>query len=437
MNLKRFLLISYILSFLLSSACESSDDHLTERVQVTVDFAVPVPDVKSMSGFLHGINNDQPVDSLITLLEPKLLRSGSGYESAYPRKARFSSKHILVLSDLWYNGPGKRFSVMPYDNYEVYREFVKEVAILTQGNFIYDVWNEPDNDFIWRGSREQFYESFKIAHDAIRSELGDQAIISGPSTHWFPTWINEFAYYCDNNDIQLDVFSYHELHETNNPYSVQQHLRSLRDIVYNQSTNLAKSVKEIHVNEYGYHGSQHNPAQILGYLYHLEQGEADGACRACWKDEDGVSTCWTGTIGGLLTRDELKPRASWWTHRLYAESIAKRVHSNTNVSFVANFAYQTASRNQAKVLVANSHRQEIIQEMSVVLSNLRALPFVGQADASILVRVYEIPDTGEAVLEEPIFKQEQSHTIDKNEVEITFSGIDPLTTLVLEIRQDI
>ena len=423
-------LVLVVLFFLAS--CEDREDYLTDRVDVIVDFAVPETDVKSMSGFLHGINIDDPADSLIDLLEPRLLRSGTGFFKAYPRKARISDRHILILSDLWHNGPGKGFTVMPYEDYDVYREFLRTVIDSTRGRVIYDVWNEPDVGFIWTGTMEQFFECFKFTHDVIREELGSSAVISGPSTHWIPEWINGFADYCNRNDMQLDVFSFHDLYENDNPYTTLQHLRDLRSVL-SRYTNL--QVQEIQVNEYGYKGSHHNPAQIMGYLYNLEKGGADGACRACWPDNRDVSSCWNGTIGGLLTPGEFLPRASWWTHRLYAESISGRVQSEVGASFVTCFAYRHPTDLQrARVVVANAHRKEVIKELRIVVDNLSSLSSIGQGDDTVNVRMYEIPDTGEAPLENLIFREETSYPINRDRVEITFADVKPLTNYILELN---
>ena len=436
MNLRRFLLTAYLLFLILLTGCHEGDDGFTDRVNVLVDFAIPESNVKSMSGFLHGINIDDPVDSLVTLLQPALLRGGTGYYPIRSRKARFSSKNILLLSDLWYNGPGRGFSVMPYDDYDVYRDFLKSVIDTTRSSVIYDVWNEPDVGFLWRGTREQFYECFKITHDVIRQELGYAALISGPSTHWIPEWIEGFASYCNKNNVQLDVFSYHELYETDNPYSVQQHLRTLRNHIDTRYTNLR--VKEIQVNEYGYNGSQHNPALILGYLYNLERGGADGACRACWGDQESSSTCWNGTIGGLLTPGDLLPRASWWTHKLYAESISERVQSNATAPFVANFAYRDPIRwNRARIIIANAHRKETVRELTITIESMNSLNFIDNNDKQINIKVYEVPNTGEAAVESIILKQEGSYLIDNNATEITFTDVKPYANYVLEISSDI
>lgn len=314
------LFFNIIIISVLFTACNSDDSEI-EEAQVVIDFSTPVTGIRSMSGFLHGIGPDRPSDSLLTPLAPNLLRSGIYFFESYQRKKELfrNARQILVISDLWYNGPGKGFSTMPFDDYEVYESFLIDVAAQTNGEVIYDIWNEPDVGFIWTGTQEQFYECFKFTTEVLRRELGNKAIISAPSTHWIPEWIEGFAKYCEKEQIAPDIFSFHELYETESPISVREHLQYLRYDIIKKNSYLQSHIKEIQVNEYGYQGSQHTPAMILGYLYNLEKGEADGACRACWR-EDGISSCWNGTIGGLLTYGKLEPRAAWWTHKLYTES---------------------------------------------------------------------------------------------------------------------
>ena len=409
--------------------CGGSDETI-DNAYLNIDFSTPVQ-VKSMNGFLHGINHDHPADSLLTLLAPRLLRSGTGFFKSYQRKKELlhEAKQILVLSDLWYNGPGDRFRVMPFEDYGVYEDFLIDVAQQTKGEVIYDVWNEPDVTTLWKGTPEQFFEYFKFTCQVLRRELGEKAIISAPSTHWIPKWVEGFANYCEREQVAPDIFSYHELYETTDPTSVQEHLRSLRYDLINRNRFLRENIKEIQVNEYGYNGSQHNPAMILGYLHNLEEGEADGACRACWREE-GISSCWNGTIGGLLTYDSLKPRASWWTHRLYAESVANRVLSRKNVSYISSFAYLHQSI--GKVIVANSNTEYSVNHLSIKMEGLARIPSV--PNDSILVKVSQLPDTHYDYSYGLEIVSENYYNIYNDHIVITIDNVRPLANYVLEIN---
>ena len=430
MNL-RLTLLTNCFALLLFTGCDNDDDGFTDRVDVLVDLAVPETNVKSMSGFLHGININDPSDSLITSLDPKLLRSGTTFFNSYQRKKTLVSdaRQILIISDMWFNGPGKGFTVMPFENYLVYEEFLLDLIRQTGDDVIYDVWNEPDVGFVWTGTKEQFYECFKFTHNVLRRELGNRAIISAPSTHWIPEWIEGFANYCQKEKIAPDIFSYHELYATESTVSVREHLQSLRYKTIGKRRFLETHIKEIQVNEYGYNGSQHSPAMIFGYLYNLEKGEADGACRACWREE-GISTCWNGTIGGLLKPQELLPRASWWTHKLYAESIDSRVTSSTSVPYIASFAYQ--HQNTRKVIIANSHVEKHIKRLKLKIEGLDVIPSIPQD--SVYVKILTVPNADTATVDGLQVLSDGYYQRRNNHINIVLDDVHPLANYVVEIN---
>lgn len=62
-------------------------------------------------------------------------------------------------------------------------------------------------------------------------------------------------------------------------------------------------VKRIQINEIIGPSAQYRPGEILGYFRYVEQGGADGACKACWHDIRG-----NDTLDGILTADTHAPR---------------------------------------------------------------------------------------------------------------------------------
>ena len=50
---------------------------------------------------------------------------------------------------------------------------------------------------------------------------------------------------------------------------------------------------------------------ILGYLYYLEKGRADGACKSCWPDTRRENNCFNGSLDGLIdphATDDFDPK---------------------------------------------------------------------------------------------------------------------------------
>jgi hypothetical protein len=379
----------------------NDDPERIESATIEVDFAVPVAN-KSMSGFLHGLSVNNPPDSLITTLKPKLLRSGELFFSVYDRKVELQARPILVITDLWY-GHSNGFETMPYDDYDAYRDFLLDVIDRTRGlDVIYDIWNEPDQtggDFtFWKGTQEQFFETFKITHDILRAESDGEVVISGPSTHWSPEYLDDFLRYCLAHDVQLDVLSWHDFQSSNDISQVATKLSQMRSAYLENPAFALLGIREIHINEYGLSDKHLVPAFVLAYLYYLEVGKADGACRTCWHN------CWNSSISDLLT-DALDPRAAWWVHKYYAESNLNRVQSSTNQRYLVPFAsFASTGDNKAQVLLAN-HYTSSIEDVSITLKNIASIP--GFADAQEVRAVWlKIPATDMLPLFGPLTESE-------------------------------
>lgn len=365
-----------------------------------------------MSGFLHGVTADNPPDSLITSLEPKLMRGGGQFFSAYNRKVALKARPILMLTDLWYSY-SNGFETMPYDDYDAYRQFVLDVIDSTKDlNVIYDIWNEPDQGgegfVFWKGTKEQFFETFKITHDILRAESNKDVLISGPSTHWSPKYLDDFLKYCLVHDVQLDVLSWHEFQAGNDISQVATNLIRMRQDYVENPVFAQLGIQEIHINEYSFTDKHMVPAFILAYLYYLEKGQADGACRTCWYN------CWNSSISDLLT-DELEPRAAWWVHKYYAESSSHRVQSSTNQRFLVPFASLTPDQDsKARLLLAN-HYISPIENMSIRLKNITSIP--GLEDAQDVRMVWhKIPSTEKLPLFEPLMIDEKVISVVNGEI---------------------
>lgn len=417
----RFTQSCFIILTLVLSSCDDDPEEI-ESATIEVDFAVS-NDVQSMSGFLHGITLDNPPDSLIAPLEPKLLRSSTRLFSTYDRKILLGARPILMITDLWYVYSNK-FATMPYDDYDEYQKFLLGVVEETRElDVIYDIWNEPDQaegDFLfWKGTKEQFFETFKITHDLLRSELGAKAVISGPSTHWQPEYLDDFLKYCLNNEIQLDILSWHEFQASNDISQVATNLNQMRRNYIDNPTFSPLNIQEIHINEYGFSDKHMVPAFILAYLYYLEQGQADGACRTCWDN------CWSSSIGDLLT-DKLEPRAAWWIYKYYAESNRNRVQSITNQRFLVPFASLTPDEeNKARILLAN-HYTFPIENVQIRLKNINKVPGLENAQ-EVRIILFKIPDTERLPLFEPMVLEELTMSIVDNSVTLereSFSNKD-------------
>lgn len=380
-----------------------------QATTISVDCGNAV-DVKSMVGFLHfkdssGLTND------MRKLSPKFWRVGWGWaiasKSNMPdpldilKDQRISP--ILVLSDFYqYPDSGKRKNwQLPTRKQPEFLGFVQTFYKRFGNNVIYDIWNEPNHEHFWpEGSEDAFFHTFKLAHDKIRAMPGGRnAIISGPSIDKFDkAYLQRFLDFCVKNKIKLDILSWHDFREGNKLLKLEDDLKWVRQ---NWIDTKYKSlgIQDIHINEIIGEQDQYSPATALTYFKVLENGRADGACKACWNDSKGVSNCTNNSLDGLIDENG-KPRAIWWAYKYYAESINRRLLSTADSRDLVSFAYLgDKNGKEINVLFTNYNSRE--QTISLNLQRLNKVKNFKKAQ-SVTAVCYEIPATGEAVLKQPV-----------------------------------
>lgn len=375
------------------------------RVEALFDQALTAN--RSMSGLLLGTGATQPQDAQIQPLQPRnwLLAD----LSLYPRARGFGADVEYELSDVWgypaSNWPRGR----PYDASSNYAGFVRQQALQGLTHSIsWNVWNEPDDFFStgsWDGTRQQFFETYLAAYQAIRSVLGSTAVIVGPSiSRYDADFLAAFADYCLAQGCEINLLSWHELGYHRPLSTIADHLAAVRRDIVDNPKYAALKIKDIQINETVGPLETLNPAAILTYLRYLELGGASGAARACWTGADGNSTCKNQTLDGLLTPDSLQPRAAWWAYKLYADGTASRVAgTTTDARYLVLASSGSASTATAQVLTGyssvNVDAAPANAWVAVRLKGLGALPF--QTGANLQVTVRGVPASGEAALAAP------------------------------------
>ncbi len=77
----------------------------------------------------------------------------------------------------------------------------------------WEIWNEPDlrtgpNSPCWTGTKEQFFDLYKLTSRHLRATFGDTIKIGGPA-FCGGGWMNEFLAFCKAESLPLDFFSWH------------------------------------------------------------------------------------------------------------------------------------------------------------------------------------------------------------------------------------
>ena len=401
----------------------------TGTAVITVDFAKPDTGVKSMSGFLHGLYKNNPPDNLILPLKPKQWRFSETEPIYFERIKKSGARAQIVLSDFWgYTGLSTN-RPWAYENYPQFENFVRELARANKSpELIWDVWNEPEDKRLpyWKGTFEQFSETYRRAYRVLREELGPDVMIGGPSfSRYDRALLTKFLNYCKANGCEVNFLSWHELDESI-VTSIPERLEEARRLFVNNPEYASLKIKEIQINEIIGGEAQYSPGMILGHFYYLEKGKADGANKACWEDSRGKSNCDDGKLDGLISSDTFQPRAAWWAYKTYADGAESRVMSaTTNPNVVALGSSQSDSANKAQVLVGffkESFLDSSKINVSINLNNLKNLPFAANSQ-SVKIKIEKIPDAGEQAVKNLDFVSEESFPLLNSSLTIKLDNV--------------
>ena len=282
-------------------------------------------------------------------------------------------------------------------------------------SFVYEVWNEPGGSYFWTGTRQQFFETFKVAHDKIRSLPGGQnALISGPSLAGIDTaYIHQFLDYCLAKSIKLDVLSWHDFKEGSKIANLESDLLQVRSKWVNSTKYAPLRIKEIHINEMTSQSEQFAPGSILAFFSALEKGKADAACRACWNESTGINNCFNNTLAGLLVPNTNNPRAAWWAYRYYNLSTNDRIESSTTLPEIVSFA-SLSSDSPLTVQILLGYFGDagaLPKNLQLTINNLPAVAFLS-TKKKVTVKILQVPNSGENVLSQPQLVSETEKDID-------------------------
>ena len=424
----RQMALSLLIGLLSFNLLGASALAITPTANATVDFSISTPK-KNLSGFLHGLSSDNPLNSMLTPLKPAWWRVAPDDPMMYSRAASTGAQMIVVVSDAYgypmdnWQGRGAPWE----NNWTNWEARVRELAQQYRNVPVYwDIWNEPDtrdwnSTQFWNGTPQQFFETYKRAYTILREELGPNAMIGGPSyANFEQAEITAFLSYCNQNNLQVNFLSWHELSDVD--YSlpdIARHIAYMRSLA-NSFPNLR--MQKILINESVGPQIHYFPGDILGSLYYMELGGADGANKACWNDSQGNNNCYNSSLDGIINADynsdtpNPTPRASWWAYKTYADGIDSRVKAasdNPNVVVMA-------SRAPGQVLIGYIGGTKPPTNVNL---NLRNLGYIGQRGTTLKVRIAKVPNAGEATVSKPVTITVAYPRVINGSATVTLTGI--------------
>jgi xylan 1,4-beta-xylosidase len=84
---------------------------------------------------------------------------------------------------------------------------VQRYGIEEVRQWFFEVWNEPNLDFFWAGTMEEYFRLYKYAAAAIK-KVDSRLSVGGPATA-IDAWIPEFRQFCAANHVPVDFISTH------------------------------------------------------------------------------------------------------------------------------------------------------------------------------------------------------------------------------------
>ncbi|WP_161625922.1 GH39 family glycosyl hydrolase [Epilithonimonas tenax] len=382
--------------------------------------------VESAAGFLH-FNELAPLQKNISELKPKYWRFGAKLKEHTPkRKAQVAILlknnivPIIVLSDIydeehWYKEKGGW--IRPSDNGKPFAQMTGNLYKELGNKVVFDVWNEPNLKEVWGGTREEYFQTFKVAHDALRnSPDGKNAKITGPSiSSYDKEYIEAFLNYCSKNNIQLDILNWHDLGNQKDAVKLQDNIKEIKQLL-KKYPNLG--VENIYIPEIIGLEEQFNPLTAFSYINSLEKSKVYGGCKACWDnpDNEGENSCWNNSMDGILTPAG-KTRASWWFYKYYADSLEKRLDSKTSNQEVISISSFDKNNNLCS-LIGNLGDKNY-SNLSLSIHNIYDLKLVKNKS----LQLYEIPNTGSAYLEKPVLVFKSNIVLNKKSTTIGLKNL--------------
>ena len=405
---------------------------------ISVDCANPRNMSKSMVGFLLSVSPSSPSSKLITDLGPKYWRLSSRNSQMLDRINSFGATPIFLMSDVF------KYPVSHGANWRPAHEAVKDwkdtvKSVIKQHNSegrmpIYDLWNEPNGKQFWSGTQEQFFSTFKAAHDQVRKLKGAGTMISGPSISNFDiNFLQNFLDYCLQNKITLNILSWHEFQAGDNISKVSDDIALAKARFVNNPKYAPLKIKSIQINEIIPATDQFAPGSILAYFSYLEKSGVDASCKACWVESNGKSNCFNNSLDGLIDITTSQPRAAWWAYKYYNLSLKNRLRYTSNNSHIVCLPnYQD---NKLKVLMGYyGTKGKNADSMSVQVNLTHVATLAAFASkTSVSVKVTSIPDSGEAPLTMPGVSYQTTGQISNGNLTITIPGVSLRGACVVEI----
>jgi hypothetical protein len=297
------------------------------------------------AGFVRGIAIQDPADNLLLPLRPSFFRQPAidappkyGALAVRDRTTAMGAKvHAVLSGGVGFDGafPGDKGN---WTRWEAGVERLVRQAGASQPRVVWEIWDEPNNSFAWKGSREQYYALWYRTVRKIRS-IDPQAVIAGPSIdRWDQGWIEGFLKVTKDYQVMPDIVCWHE--RDIRP-DIAGHLSGFENSEWQDGLGTRPKIAFHAVSD----KLKFHPAIAVLFFAAVERAKVESAARKGW-GEHGTQ------LANLLTADS-EPRSTWWAYKAYADLIGRRAGLNKS-NTVDGLAAWDAQRKAAQAILGRA-----------------------------------------------------------------------------------
>lgn len=106
-------------------------------------------------------------------------------------------------------------NITPPAKYEEWESLITQLAEHLEARYgvrevrtwFFEVWNEPNLSFFWHGTRNEYFQLYKVTAKALK-RVDSQIKVGGPATS-NNMWIPEFRKFCEKNQVPYDFITTH------------------------------------------------------------------------------------------------------------------------------------------------------------------------------------------------------------------------------------
>lgn len=254
---------------------------------------------------------------------------------------------------------------------ETVKHAVARYGLDEVGTWLFEVWNEPNLDSFWHGTREEYFELYRSSVKAVKA-VDSRLKVGGPSTSGADfrddlNYLKAFIGFCSENKLPVDFFSAHPYPtywplDTNGnekmgymaETSTIEHLDNIRKVVDSSSYSGA----QIHLTEWNSSPSPRDlihdtPFMAPFILYNISQNFGKADSLAFWTftdifEENGPGKSEFHGGFGLINHSGIK-KLSYYAYRFLSqlgdeilEADSRKIISRTDDGYTVilwNFCY--------------------------------------------------------------------------------------------------